>query len=666
MGAEQLITENIVLWTSAIKAKATQGRGGNKKRELYGIKKLRELILELAVRGKLVPQDPNDEPASALLERVAAEKQQLVKQLVIKKPKKLAEIVTDELPFTIPAGWQWARLQDITSYIQRGIGPQYDDFGTVRVVSQKCVQWSGFDLEASRHVANESLGKYQKERFLQSGDLLWNSTGTGTVGRIIELAKIPVNTLVADSHVTVVRPLEVLGGFLKAYIAAPGIQSRFEPDNKNALVSGSTNQVELSTSAVETLEIPVPPKAEQHRIVEKVGELMGLCDQLEQHVEAGIETHQILVENLLGSLSNARDFSELSESWTRLNEHFDTLMTTDYAIEKLKETLLQLAVRGRLVPQDPTHEPASELLNRIAAEKEQLIKGKKIRKQPLLPEITNDEKPVVLPEGWAVIRFGECINLISGQHLKPDQYSETQTLDSVPYITGPADFGERHPVFTKHTKEKRSIAKKGDILITCKGSGIGKLNIANTETAISRQLMAAQVIGVLPGYAWMILSSKYHYFQSKGVGIAIPGISREDVTDFLAWIPPLKEQKNIIDKYDEIALICNTLKARLYRAQSTQLHLADAIVYEVIGEPQKNIENVEVDRQHMKITTTLSLNHEGFGGDAVIAPILLASGGAADAKDVWSKTKLSLPEFYAQLKIEIDAKYIVKPARADF
>jgi type I restriction enzyme, S subunit len=291
--AQSLIADNLNVWTTAVQKKSSSGRGTSKKNNLYGIQKLRELILELAVRGKLVPQDPNDEPASVLLEQIDAEKEQLVKEGKIKKQKTLSPISNDEKAFELPQGWEWARFQDIATYIQRGKGPKYDDMGQVRVVSQKCVQWSGFNLDVARFVNDKSLDTYQEERFLRSKDLLWNSTGTGTVGRINVLDYVPEKGLVADSHVTVIRPSNMDSNFIWSYIAAPGIQRRIEPTHENSLVSGTTDQVELNTTTVAYLAMPVPPLPEQQRIVAKVDELMALCDQLKASLNnaQSIQTH---------------------------------------------------------------------------------------------------------------------------------------------------------------------------------------------------------------------------------------------------------------------------------------------------------------------------------------------------------------------------------------
>ncbi|HCO1312500.1 TPA: restriction endonuclease subunit S, partial [Escherichia coli] len=542
MSVEKLIVDHMETWTSSLQTRSTAGRGSSGKIDLYGIKKLRELILELAVRGKLVPQDPNDEPASELLKRIAAEKAELVKQGKIKKQKPLPEISEEEKPFELPEGWEWVRLGNIAEYIQRGKGPKYSENGTVRVVSQKCVQWSGFKLEQSRWITDESIPSYTEERFLKNGDVLWNSTGAGgTAGRVNFLETVK-ERLVVDSHVTIIRSIKQNGQFICNYISTYGIQQLFDPKHPKTLLSGTTNQAELNTSVVISFITPFPPQKEQERINTKVIELMSLCDQLEQQSLTSLYAHQQLVETLLGTLTDSQNAEELAENWARISEHLDTLFTTEASVDALKQTILQLAVMGKLVPQDPNDEPASELLKRIAQEKAQLVKEGKIKKQKPLPPISDEEKPFELPEGWEWCRLGDCINLISGQHLKPDEYSDEFNDNFLPYITGPAEFGMIHPTYSKYTNERRAIAEKGDILITCKGAGLGKLNIANTRIAISRQLMAIGAIGINSTYLKITLDSMYDYFQSKGVGIAIPGISREDVLEPTIMLPPVQEQ----------------------------------------------------------------------------------------------------------------------------
>ena len=249
--------------------------------------KLHKSILQEAIQGKLVPQDPNDEPASALLERIREEKQRLLKEGKLKKKditdsfifkgednKYFEKIdnnilcVDEEIPFELPESWQWVRLNDICEYIQRGKSPKYSEIKKYPVVAQKCNQWSGFSLEKALFIDPNTLSSYGKERFLVHGDLLWNSTGLGTLGRmaIYNENVNPYGVAVADSHVTVIRPIKSFINFeyLYLYFSSNEVQSVIEDK-----ADGSTKQKELATMTIKSYLIPLPPLSEQHRIVAK-------------------------------------------------------------------------------------------------------------------------------------------------------------------------------------------------------------------------------------------------------------------------------------------------------------------------------------------------------------------------------------------------------------
>lgn len=595
MTVGKLITDHIDIWSSALQIRSTAGRGSNGKIDLYGIKKLRELILELAVRGKLVPQDPNDEPASELLKRITAEKAELVKQGKIKKQKPLPEISEDEKPFELPIGWEWARLQDITSYIQRGKGPTYDENGTVYVVSQKCVQWTGFNLTFARFISDTTISKYGDERFLREHDLLWNSTGTGTAGRIIELPSVSAKRLVADSHVTVIRPLSILSSFLCSYISSFGIQSRIEPDHENTLVSGTTNQVELSNSAVSSLPIPIPPSNEQNKIATTVQSLLSLCDQLEQQSLTSLNAHQQLVETLLATLTDSQNAEDLAENWARISQYFDTLFTTEASIDALKQTILQLAVMGKLVPQDPNDEPASELLKRIEQEKAQLVKEGKIKKQKLLPPVSDEEKPFELPQGWEWVCWGELLAYDDGAFKRgPFGSSLTKSMfisegykvyEQYCPINDDCSF-ERYYISDEKFEELRGFAvKAGDFLVSCTGATLGRITQVPQkfkEGIINQALLRVRINKGFIDADFFKLLFRSPFFQKNifenSKGSAIPNL--KGVNDLKAMPIPflsIHEQYRIVAKVNELMAICEQLKVDLKSSKITQLHLADAL-----------------------------------------------------------------------------------------
>ena len=265
-------------------------------RELYnGInEKLKKSILQEAIQGRLVPKINSEGTAKELLEEIRAEKMRLVKEGKLKKSaianeshifrgddnkyreKKdgIISLIDDEIPFEIPATWTWVRLDDICTYIQRGKSPKYSHIKKIPVVAQKCNQWSGFQIDKAQFIDPASIDSYGEERKLVDGDLMWNSTGLGTLGRMAMYWERlnPYGIAVADSHVTVIRPIpnKILSEYLFAYFSSYTVQSVIEDKS-----DGSTKQKELSTSTVKNYLVPLPPYAEQQRIVAKIHKVLA-------------------------------------------------------------------------------------------------------------------------------------------------------------------------------------------------------------------------------------------------------------------------------------------------------------------------------------------------------------------------------------------------------
>jgi type I restriction enzyme S subunit len=236
-------------------------------------------ILQAAVQGKLVSQNMHDEPATVLLECIRAEKARLVKEGKLKEEKPLPPITEDEIPYDLPEGWVWCRLIDVCRYIQRGKSPKYSDIMQIPVISQKCIQWTGIEMDKVKFIEPSSIRDYSEERILKTNDLLWNSTGHGTLGRIMIYDERLNNysLAVADSHVTVIRPFLgfPLSRYLFFWFSGPKVQNEIVSKS-----SGSTKQIELATSTIQSYLVPLLPLIEQQRIIAKVDELMILCNEL--------------------------------------------------------------------------------------------------------------------------------------------------------------------------------------------------------------------------------------------------------------------------------------------------------------------------------------------------------------------------------------------------
>ena len=343
-------------------------------------KKLRQKILDLAIHGKLVPQDPNDEPASVLLERIKAEKERLIKEGKIKRTKKSAKSsdtphYQQDVPYEVPENWVWTTLGEICLFLSRGKSPKYSDTDkTYPVFAQKCnLKEGGISLEQARFLDPSTICKWSEEYKLKTGDVLVNSTGTGTVGRTrlfheSYLKHYPF--AVPDSHVSVIRTAsEIKSEFVFAYISSKLIQEYLE-DN----LAGSTNQKELYIGVLSDLSFPLPPFAEQQRIVKEIEYWFVLIDQIEQ------------------------DKSNLQT-----------------VIKQTKSKILDLAIHGKLVPQDPNDEPASELLKRINPK----------------AEITCDNGHYPqLPAGWAICRLEDIV-----KYEQPQAYIVSSTNYDDSYTT---------------------------------------------------------------------------------------------------------------------------------------------------------------------------------------------------------------------------------------
>lgn len=256
--------------------------------------RLYKSILQEAIQGRLVPQIESEGTAEELLEEIRTEKQRLVKEGKLKKSALASEsrifraddnkyrekkdgmisLLKDEIPFEIPATWTWVRLDDICTYIQRGKSPKYSLTKKIPVVAQKCNQWSGFQIDKAQFIEPTSIDSYGEERKLVDGDLMWNSTGLGTLGRMaIYWERLnPYGIAVADSHVTVIRPIQnkILSEYLFAYFSSYTVQSAIEDKS-----DGSTKQKELSTSTIKNYLVPLPPYAEQQRIVAKIHKVLA-------------------------------------------------------------------------------------------------------------------------------------------------------------------------------------------------------------------------------------------------------------------------------------------------------------------------------------------------------------------------------------------------------
>ncbi len=461
---------------------------------------LKNSILQLAIQGKLVEQREEEGTAKELIEQIKAEKEKLIKEKKLKKQKALPIIKEDEIPFEIPENWEWVRLEQVCEYIQRGKSPKYSEFKKYPVVAQKCNQWSGFSLEKAKFIDPKTIESYTQDRILQDGDLMWNSTGLGTLGRvaIYEDNKNPYELAVADSHVTVIRPLKQYVDFkyIYYYIANPSVQSVIEKQS-----SGSTKQIELATNTVKNYICPLPPLEEQKRIVTKIEELLPYVEKYD------------------------KAYTEVEE----LNKKFP---------EDMQKSILQYAIQGKLVEQREEEGTAEELYQQIQVEKEKLIKEKKIEKIKALPEITEDEISFDIPENWKWVRLGNLISISSGKGL-----TSKQMLDgNVPVFGGNGITGY-HNI---------GNVNKETVVIGRVGYYCGSVHITPAKAWITDNAF----ITIYPenhiDRSYLVYILRHLNLGRDNNATAQPVVSGKKIYTILFPLPPLAEQKRIVAKIEEM------------------------------------------------------------------------------------------------------------------
>ena len=554
-----------------------------------GIKKLRELILELAVRGKLVPQDTDDEPACELLSRIAEEKARLVAEGKIKKQKALAEIGEDETPFELPTNWTWNRLGNLVTESGAGWSPsceprprEANEWGVLKV---SAVSWGIYQPEENKALPASLAARPEHE--VAEGDFLVSRANTAElVARSVVVETTPTHLMLSDKIVRLKLTSLCERRYVNLANSAPLARDYY------SRVAGGTSSSMKNVSREQILHLPfaLPPLAEQHRIVAKVDELMALCDRLEAQQADAASAHAQLVQALLDSLTQASDAADFATNWQRLAEHFHTLFTTESSIDALKQTLLQLAVMGKLVPQDPSDESATELLKKTEAERAQLAEKLKVGKS--LTTINSAELPFDLPVGWVWERLPSISFFQEGPGIMAKDFrsggvpliriagmrATLVTLDG-------CNFLEEQMV---NEKWNHFRLERDDVVLSSSAS-LGKVAKVGTEAvgaiAYTGLIRFQPSSVVFDEYLIRFLSSSEFARQVDGHkrGAAISHFGPTHLRKMIVPVPPLLEQHRIVAKVDQLMALCDQLKTRLTQARRLNEQLASTLVEQAVA-----------------------------------------------------------------------------------
>ncbi|MBH2008149.1 MAG: restriction endonuclease subunit S [Xanthomonadaceae bacterium] len=645
-----------------------------------GIGKLRELVIQLAISGRLVERIESEATASQEIEAAAELRRAYEEELDLRATRMHPPLHSK--PFSVPDHWLWTRLEQICLYIQRGKGPKYVERSSTHVISQKSVQWSGFDLSSARFVADDSLGSYGKERFLCAGDLLWNSTGTGTAGRVAIYQPDESITAVADSHVTVVRLASCSPRYLWCVIASPWVQSRIEPSHPDSLVSGTTQQVELNTSTARALPIPLPPIQEQSRIVAKVDELMALCDKLEAQQQARRKLQNNLRQSTLQAVARATSPHELQTTWTRLAENFGRLFHAPEDVAAFKGLILDLAVSGELL--NTEHSPTvtgSELLDAISAkriewsrksegqeQKEALAMLKKLRTQQVsIPEATT-------PEHWAWASLLQVSQAVVDCHNKTAPYVSEgiHLIRTTDIRNGRMDLSGTRKISeeTYAYWARRMPPKGGDIFFT-REAPMGEAAIVpdGEKVCLGQRSMLIRLFPDLFNNRFLLYVIQSPSFQTRmievAIGMTVKHLRVGGVEDLFVPVPPKAEQDQIVAIVDALFGMCDRYADQLSRKQRIATNLAASAMSSLTGIA------IEQEEEPMKAPQTELIAPLRLGtapdvkAQAPLATILARQNGEMSAKDLWQRFGGEIDAFYAQLKTEVAHGWILEPAPAE-
>lgn len=546
---KQLITEHLDIWlTAETEKKSGRGRSSGSNDSIYGISKLRNLIVHLATNGKLDTQQSNEKAVdldSLDLEFISKNKFKKVKDRAISAPHE--------------------------NWIVSSLGE------TIKINS-------GDGLTSKQMNQEGSIPVYGGNGITGYHDSYNVSEPTIVIGR--------VGYYCGSIHITETKAWVTDNAFVTKFSEDCFIIRYLELLLKSIDLqenSSATAQPVISGAKIYPLTIFIPPLEEQQRIVEKVDELMQLCDQLEQQQTLSSDAHATLVDTLLKALTESNDANEFQANWQRIVENFDLLFSTEYSIEQLKQTILKLAVMGKLVKQDSSDEPASELLKKIAEEKAKLIKEGKIKKSKPLPEIGEDEKPFELPSGWAYTKIADlCRPISSGSTPSADKFTES----GIPFLKvynirdQKIDFSYKEQFVDEDThsgKLSRSRLYPNDVVMNIVGPPLGKIAIIpndypewNCNQAI---VFFGLIIPELSDYLYTYLCEGSFLNQIELIGTAgQDNISVTKSQNIVMPLPPQDEQKRIVEKVNQLFSMIEQLQVLQSKLQKNKLHLADALV----------------------------------------------------------------------------------------
>lgn len=533
-----------------------------------GVQKLRELVLELAVRGKLVPQDESDEPVGVLLERISSVKGTSGRQ----RGSAASLSAEDAVPFEIPAAWAWTQLEGIGTVKPRNVLADDTLVGFCPMSSLPQVYGGpvGFEERLWRDI------KKAYTHFADGDVVVAKITPCFQNGKAAVMRGLPSGVGAGTTELHVFRPIDgtVLPDFVLLFLKSPGFV-----EGGVQTMTGTAGQQRVSRDYFARSLLPFPPLAEQRRIVAKVDELMVLCDELEERQHRRAEALARLNRSVLHHVTVAVDDAGLAAHWQRLRDNFGLLYDTPETVVELRRAVVQLAVRGQLVAQHPSDEAASVTLERIRVEQRVPILGATPPSSLPLPQVDRGEVPFYVPGGWEWARFADIARIASNL-VDPSLHSSEPHVapDNIEKGTGRL-LGYR----TVGEDEVRSSNHRffpGQILYSKIRPNLSKAVLVDFGGLCSADMYPIDArIDVRFLLTYMLSSTFLSIVVKSDTRVAMPKINQSELSKVLVPVPPIPEQRRIVTKVDELMALCDRLETQLTVAREQASHLAASVVH---------------------------------------------------------------------------------------
>lgn len=632
-----------------------------------GLASIRRTILHLATSGALIEADPGLGDVDKEIAEAREARTSYARRLGIA----LAQITpidsTRVQSGAIPRHWRWARLGELACYVQRGRTPRYSDAGLVKVVSQKCVQWDGLIMSHAKYIAQASVPRYSEERYLLQGDVLVNSTGTGTVGRTVVVGDRWDERAVVDSHVTIVRLSNYDPGYVRCVLASPGIQARMDRARPDSLVSGTTNQVELSTTSLRRLLVPCPPVHEQRQIVRRVNQLITICRRIEDAFESSRSLKSSIRTALATQLMTADTANSLLRTWQRLERFFSSLIDESNVTVDIESIVIDLASSGRLSFAQPSDGSPTEVIQSAIVGRQALVSAERTRPRKQAPVRIVGE--LRRPPHWASAELEEMFRFIDYRGRTPVKTPTGRILVTAKNVRMGflADTPKEYIGETAyHEWMTRGFPRTGDILITTEAplGNVARVT-GDPDFALAQRVIDLQPYGDLNSefFLYLFMSTGFQdLLAANSTGTTARGIKSAKLKRIQVGIPSLNEQTRIAITTTEILSLVRGLHGKLREREAISARLVRSLERSITGIDLEEPMTPQVPRVEL-IATLRATSTNDPRESGPLHRILVQNGGELSTSMLWSVSQMSIEEFYLALRTEWLAGNIVEPQR---